>query len=619
LFKHEVATLQLLIRVFQGVLTPEQIKMALVVLLQHDCVFVEHPPQQHGGLDVPSSSSAGKGVNYRINRSAVINRLRHPSLLLIIRSTYGDVGVFIMECFIEHGHMNLAHLGRDAIAARRLDAGVELMTSSSSLSSLGDADDETVLKEMRTAFEAMIEGRYLCPVPHFTPRKSALQEQQQRVVDACSTRRVANPSSSIMPVARRAGAGASSSGVAFGAESAAETVVRRKRAATPMARGPSSAGSARGAADLDTMLPVELRVDMKVPGAEDEEEASLDFGESEPSAKKLRKEGGVSKKRIVSDESEDDDLRATQTPSPQAQSSPTVATSTSSEALWTINWDQYVRDKRHRLCVTYCHSRMGGLAGTVCEVLLQHSMKTERDCTTKQSAPMVLDLLFQKLSTMPGAVSITLENMKRLLELMVQYNILHCNVFLGADQKYSVNIGTVLDNLKQKTIHNIVCEKYGVQAGRIIEVLRHHKYVEQQAISDCAIVPAREAREKLYSLFQDKWVNYYEVSKSGSNSYNPSSTVYLWYYNNADGFNNSCNRTLINRLYMVIYKLAVRYAHEIETGRTLVEVGQDTNSNPSTVGASGTNVDTVELLQLRLNRLQRSIFEVADTMFLFEL
>ena len=150
-------------------------------------------------------------------------------------------------------------------------------------------------------------------------------------------------------------------------------------------------------------------------------------------------------------------------------------------------------------------------------------------------------------------------------------------------------------------------------------MLRHHKYVEQQAISDCAIVPAREAREKLYSLFQDKWVNYYEVSKSGSNSYNPSSTVYLWYYNNADGFNNSCNRTLINRLYMVIYKLAVRYAHEIETGRTLVEVGQDTNSNPSTVGASGTNVDTVELLQLRLNRLQRSIFEVADTMFLFEL
>ena len=98
--------------------------------------------------------------------------------------------------------------------------------------------------------------------------------------------------------------------------------------------------------------------------------------------------------------------------------------------------------------------------------------------------------------------------------------------------------------------------------GRIIEVLRQHKYVEQQKISDSAIVPAREAREMLYALYKDKWVNYYEVSKSsssGSNAFNPASTVYLWYYNNADGYNSSCNNTLISNIYMILYNMKARY------------------------------------------------------------
>ena len=90
--------------------------------------------------------------------------------------------------------------------------------------------------------------------------------------------------------------------------------------------------------------------------------------------------------------------------------------------------------------------------------------------------------------------------------------------------------------------------------GRIVEVLRQQKYVEQQKISDLAIVPAREAREKLYALYNDKWVNYYEVSKSAGGS-----NAYLWYYNTTNGRNTGCNSVVISNLYRIMYKLRMRY------------------------------------------------------------
>ena len=140
--------------------------------------------------------------------------------------------------------------------------------------------------------------------------------------------------------------------------------------------------------------------------------------------------------------------------------------------------------------------------------------------------------------------------------------------------------------------------------------------------------------------YRDKWVNYYEVSKSntGANAYNPSNTTYLWYYNAIDAGNssNNCNKVLISNLLMTIYKNSSRYTSELENGRTLVEVGKDitttTGGISAGIGAGGSvnnnavvsgdivsSKDTVELLQLRLNRLQRSILSVAETLLLMQL
>ena len=71
----------------------------------------------------------------------------------------------------------------------------------------------------------------------------------------------------------------------------------------------------------------------------------------------------------------------------------------------------------------------------------------------------------------------------------------------------------------------------------------------------------------------------------------------------------------------------------METGRLLVEVGQSGNYHSANINSSTSSssevhkdvdgdvtnaIDTVELLQLRLSRLQRSIGNILDTLYIIE-
>ena len=53
-------------------------------------------------------------------------------------------------------------------------------------------------------------------------------------------------------------------------------------------------------------------------------------------------------------------------------------------------------------------------------------------------------------------------------------------------------------------------------------------YVSQR-IGDTVIIPPRDARLQLYSLYKDGWVDVQEISKKSD--FNPASTMYHWHAN----------------------------------------------------------------------------------------
>ena len=82
------------------------------------------------------------------------------------------------------------------------------------------------------------------------------------------------------------------------------------------------------------------------------------------------------------------------------------------------------------------------------------------------------------------AVSLTsLDSLKKLLNLMSIEGIITCRIDNGAmsvgtgstsfgssNQEhytfYSVNVNVIIDKIKHKTLHSMICEKYGVESGK---------------------------------------------------------------------------------------------------------------------------------------------------------
>ena len=134
---------------------------------------------------------------------------------------------------------------------------------------------------------------------------------------------------------------------------------------------------------------------------------------------------------------------------------------------------------------------------------------------------------------------------------------LSCDGDLHIDAHHTVeDCGIVLGKALKNEIFPIeAVERYGKMSGRIFELLESNSYLDQQAIGEMSIIPARETRERLYCMYRDKWVDYVEICKRSD--FNPASTYYFWYLDKK-----KLDKALHETLYMSIYKLRCRRVFE---------------------------------------------------------
>eukprot|EP01035_Chromulina_nebulosa_P020073 gene20073-26066_t len=146
-----------------------------------------------------------------------------------------------------------------------------------------------------------------------------------------------------------------------------------------------------------------------------------------------------------------------------------------------------------------------------------------------------------------------------------------------------------------------------VLESRIIELLQRRKYVDQQEISDYAIMPAREARERLYKLYRDNWLNYIEFSKR--NDYNPASTYYYWYIDNERS-----TKSLLDNMYKTILNLRIRRENELERYRNM-EISSGVNLLNSSSSDINNSISIVSMTK-SLDLLDSSILRLDKTILL---
>lgn len=243
--------------------------------------------------------------------------------------------------------------------------------------------------------------------------------------------------------------------------------------------------------------------------------------------------------------------------------------------LWMIGWNQLIHEERHLACIQYTTERMQTKAGRVVKIILDATTKSHQYQvpigTSELSAPLKMLTIFdeyrkcwgvekavQPEDTLSAGSSssnapvapisnskmpinstekvLDLPTLRTLLKVLIDDRCLtetSTSSSSGSSnskdlKEYQVNVGEIINKIKRKTFQSIAAARFGVSTARIIELLTSHdELIEQQQLSDLAIMPAREARENLYKLYKDKWVDYRDISKRLD--YNPASTYYFWH------------------------------------------------------------------------------------------
>ncbi|XP_061530175.1 DNA-directed RNA polymerase III subunit RPC3 isoform X4 [Phycodurus eques] len=191
---------------------------------------------------------------------------------------------------------------------------------------------------------------------------------------------------------------------------------------------------------------------------------------------------------------------------------------------------------------------------------------------------------------------------------------------------YVVNLHRTLTNLARATLESVVQERFGSRSARIFRLLLKKKHLEQKQVEDFAMIPAKEAKDMLYTLLSQNLVQLQEIPKTPD--FAPSRTFYLYTVNQL-----STARMLLQNCYKTVANLIHRRLFETSNSKRLLEKSQRIEAILASLQAGGaepeqlTEVEEMitapekqqlESLRLHINKLDSAENQVDETIFLLE-
>jgi DNA-directed RNA polymerase III subunit RPC3 len=170
----------------------------------------------------------------------------------------------------------------------------------------------------------------------------------------------------------------------------------------------------------------------------------------------------------------------------------------------------------------------------------------------------------QSLESKHGGVALNLLNAWHELSLLMSPVPLVRKV---GEDRYEVSVGRLLDYLRERVIHQIIQDRHGIVAARIVNILRHKGWLESETLADHAMVPAKETREHLHRLYRCRYIDLFPLPTT--RQHNTSSCIYLWQVQ----WNRLLNQVREN-VAMALWKMRLRRQHQGEMGRGWIERAQ---------------------------------------------
>ncbi|XP_067457517.1 DNA-directed RNA polymerase III subunit RPC3 [Thunnus thynnus] len=290
---------------------------------------------------------------------------------------------------------------------------------------------------------------------------------------------------------------------------------------------------------------------------------------------------------------------------------------------WQVNFERFHLHFRDQAIIGAVANKLDQTSSEIVRTMLRMSEVTTSPAATC-TKPLSANEIFKSL---PATYNIPRPILDQYLTLLVDDPM----EFVGKAGEsgggmYVVNLHRALANLARATLESVVQERFGSRSARIFRLLLRKRHLEQKQVEDFAMIPAKEAKDMLYTLLSQNLVQLQEIPKTPD--YAPSRTFYLYTVNQLP-----TARMLLQNCYKTVANLIERRLFETSNSKRLLEKSQRIEAILASLQASGaepeqlTEVEEMitapekqqlESLRLHINKLDSAENQVDETIFLLE-
>lgn len=175
---------------------------------------------------------------------------------------------------------------------------------------------------------------------------------------------------------------------------------------------------------------------------------------------------------------------------------------------------------------------------------------------------------------------------------------------------FEVAHASLLEYLRKRICSQLVEDRHGQVAARIIAVLSQQGWLESDTLATAVMVPAKDTRAILHELYRSRYIDLFQLSTSHSakQQYNSSSSIYLWCVHR-----DRLQRKVVDDVLTAMRNLRLRRQHEAEVvGREWIERAQrqafeDENENQ-------TDKFNQQKFELGLERIDVALQQLDETL-----
>ncbi|KAK7878845.1 hypothetical protein WMY93_030871 [Mugilogobius chulae] len=290
---------------------------------------------------------------------------------------------------------------------------------------------------------------------------------------------------------------------------------------------------------------------------------------------------------------------------------------------WQVNFERFHLHFRDQTIVSAVANKLDQTSSEIVRTMLRMSEVTTSPLATC-TKPLSANEIFRSL---PSSYNIQRQILDQYLSLLVDDPM----EFVGKAGEsgggmFVVNLHRALANLARATLESVVQERFGSRSARIFRLLLRTRHLEQKQVEDFAMIPAKEAKDMLYTLLSENLVQLQEVPKTPD--YAPSRTFYLYTVNQLP-----TARMLLQNCYKSVGNLIERRLFETKESKRLLEKSQRIEAILASLQASGaepeqlTEVEEMitapekqqlDSLRIHVNKLDSAENQVDETIFLLE-